>query len=343
MCGRTAQTRQAVRAAATALGAPEPREHAHVPDRASEDIHTGPHFRWSDNYNLSPGMDAMVFWRNEKGDIESSLKTWGLVTRNGTAIKPIPKGMSKHFEGLMFNARSDTLWDKPTFTGLLHKQRACIVAVNGFFEWKSVLGKKQPYFVSPKGGRPYLLMIGLWTTVQTGQSDEPSLDTFTVLTTEVCNSLKWLHTRMPVLVRNEEMAKEWLSSPSRKLHKVLVDHAQSTSEDDIQWHAVTAQMSSIKYRDPKAIDSIPKTKSVTEFFSLGIKNTTTAPKTSHVSSKSTSPIKVMDSLKRATPFITVSTSISTSSATIPSPAKKPKSCTPKKGSIESFFSPSKSK
>ena len=342
MCGRTAQTRQAVRAAATALGAPEPSEQIPVRDRGSEDSHTGSHFRWSDNYNLSPGMDAMVFWRNEKGDIVSSLKTWGLVTRNGTPIKPIPKGMSKHFEGLMFNARSDTLWDKPTFTGLLHKEQACIVAVDGFFEWKSVLGKKQPYFVYSKE-RPYLLMIGLWTTVQTGHSDKPSLDTFTVLTTEVCNSLKWLHTRMPVLVRNEEMANEWLSRPSRKLHKTLVEHAQSTSDNDIQWHAVTALMSNVKYRNPKAIEAVPKTKTVKDFFSSGVKSTSCVPNASQLSVKSKLPNEEMNSLKRSTPCTLASTSISTSPAGIPSRAKKAKLSPLKSGSIESFFLPSKRK
>lgn len=318
MCGRAAQTRQAVHVAAAVLGAPEPSDQ--VPNRVNQEISTGTRFGWSDNYNMSPGMDAVVFWRDDHGVIQSSLKTWGLVTRSGSIDKPIPPGMSKHFEGLMFNARSDTLWDKPTFVGLLHKQRACIVAVDGFFEWKTELGKKQPYFVYSKE-RAYLLMAGLWTTTQTGHSDSPSLDTFTVLTTEVCDSLKWLHTRMPVLVRSDELAKEWLSAPSRHAHKALVDQAQSTSERDISWHAVTVQMSSMKYRDPKAIASIPKTKSVKAFFQ------TTAAKPQSPLSQST---KNLPCLKRSPPATLV----------LSPPAKKAKS-EPKKGSIESFFSPQK--
>ena len=331
MCGRTAQTRHAVRAAAAVLGAAEPRERATESSPAENQDTSSHRFGWSDNFNLSPGMDAMIFWKNDEGEIQSSLKTWGLVTRNGTANKPIPTGMSKHFEGLMFNARSDTLWEKPTFCGLLHKHRSCIIAFDGFFEWKTELGQKQPYYVHSKTS-PFLLMAGLWTTVQTCQSDIPSLDTFTVLTTEVCDSLKWLHTRMPVLVRSEALAKEWLSAPSRQVHKQVVDEAQSMSEYDLQWHAVTKQMSSMKFRDPKAILSIPETKSVKAFFLAAAK-----PGSVSATKSPTNDSHVPPSLKRSTPSTPTAFAV-----TAPSPAKKAKS-TPKKGSIHSFFTSSGNK
>ena len=60
-------------------------------------------------------MDAVVFYKDENGKICSDRKVWGLVTKRGTASNPLPLGMGKHFEGLMFNARADTLYQKPTF------------------------------------------------------------------------------------------------------------------------------------------------------------------------------------------------------------------------------------
>jgi putative SOS response-associated peptidase YedK len=125
---------------------------------------------------------------------------WGLVTKSGSQRNPLPSDsedskarMALHFQNLMFNARSDTLFSKPTFSRLLSQSKSCVVALDGYFEWKSSplaggKGKKQPYFVHRKVSdatpkQSYLLMAGLWTRVSTGIPEEPTLDTFTMLTT----------------------------------------------------------------------------------------------------------------------------------------------------------------
>ena len=63
--------------------------------------------------------------------------------------------MGMHFAGLMYNARTDTLFSKPTFSRLAKEGRSCVVALDGYFEWKASplgggKGKKQPYFVHRK-------------------------------------------------------------------------------------------------------------------------------------------------------------------------------------------------
>lgn len=230
------------------------------------------------NYNMSPGMDAVVFW-NDAGSnkIQSGKKVWGLVTRGGTQTSPIPDGMGKHFEGLMFNARSDTLYEKPTFSKLARSGRTCLVALDGYFEWKSELkGRKQPYYVYRKNSennditsdyRPYLLIAGLWTTVPTGKEEDPVLDTFSMITTDVCNPLKWLHTRMPVIVWDEKLALDWLLNPSETILKRLEDASIGTPDNYLDWHAVTPDMTSMKFRSEKSIQPLPKMKTVKSFFS----------------------------------------------------------------------------
>jgi putative SOS response-associated peptidase YedK len=158
-----------------------------------------------DNSNLSPGMKSAIFHlslkKNKKDKtmeltseatskaignnaetsicIECTEKVWGLVPKSGTAQQPLPKGPSKHFSNLMFNARSDTLYDKRTFRDLaLHKKQSCIWVIDGFYEWKTpdgdVIGndgkKKQPYYVSRKDGEP-LFLPGLWASVYTGRTN----------------------------------------------------------------------------------------------------------------------------------------------------------------------------
>lgn len=246
MCGRTAQTVHAVRMAASRLNVDV------TPAMELDEA--------SDNYNLSPGMDAFVFYVNERsGNIELGRKVWGLVPRAGTTKSPLASGMGKHFQNLMFNARADTLYDKPTFSRLIHARRSCIIAVDGFFEWKTGSGGiKQPYFVSSSSNEDsnILLMAGLWTSVATGETKDNGspeyLDTFTILTTDVCESLKWLHSRMPVNVTNGT----WLQNCSSIPCEV----------PSFRWHAVTPAMSSMKFRSEKAIQALPKVKTVKSMF-----------------------------------------------------------------------------
>jgi putative SOS response-associated peptidase YedK len=231
-----------------------------------------------DNYNMSPGMDAIVFWKSSSictnADpirFQMGRKTWGVLPRGGTAATPLSQGMGKHFNSLMFNARADTLYAKPTFAGLSNMGQSCIIAVDGFFEWKTELGLKQPYFVYRKGTEctgkhPYLLLAGLWKSVPTGWSEQPVLETFTIITTEVCESLKWLHSRMPVTIWDMKLAVAWLERPSSTIHCQLERAAQQTSPDKFQWHAVTPAMSSMKFRSIDATKPLPKQKTVKSFF-----------------------------------------------------------------------------
>ncbi|CAB9505801.1 Embryonic stem cell-specific 5-hydroxymethylcytosine-binding protein [Seminavis robusta] len=390
MCGRTAQSVAAVSAASTSLRTNSRNGGRSVVDRigprrcsndggdngssttnGETDKSSIPQedgtYPWGDNFNLSPGHDAVVFSLNKEGQLQMDRKIWGLVSKGGTSKAPLQEGPSKHFSNLMFNARSDTHFSKPTFSRLLGERKTCVVAFDGFFEWKADplgggKGKKQPYYVFRKNPpekegnckdpnqqsaqkSPYLLMAGLWTSVPTGYSPPKpaTLDTFTVLTTEVCNPLRWLHSRMPVCIWDEELAWKWLQEPSQQIHQQIDEQSHLTEQYLLDWHAVTTQMSSTKYREADAIKALPKPKSVKAFFApIGKskpssdtkKKAGTNTKESTGTGKKGESIKTATTTKRAAPIV--------------SPGKKPatkkaKLDSTKKGSITSFFSPKKSK
>jgi putative SOS response-associated peptidase YedK len=302
MCGRTAQTYQAVTIAARALGVPEgslpkepppstpaasAQEGGQQPESIDDDLggdppqHQQQHYEWRDNYNLSPGMDAHVIV-SDGSQLRCELKRWGLIPRGGTAAVPLDTSnmMANHFALRMFNARTDTLLEKPTFAHLMNMGKTCVVAFDGFFEWKEsnqlAKNKKQPYYVHR---HPYLLMAGLHTRVPTGQHDVDNapqfLDTFTILTTDISPTLKWLHTRMPVFL-NDESAKLWLAEPKREGGKHWTPRHQSQMvaqleqvarhDVEVQWHPVTPQMSSLKFRSIESIQPIQEPKSISSFF-----------------------------------------------------------------------------
>jgi putative SOS response-associated peptidase YedK len=363
MCGRAAQTLAVVRVAASSLGATLPNNPHHgsstSPPPSTKDAtkrnDNGENssstddssHEWHDNFNMSPGMDAMVFWK-ENGELKADRKAWGLVPKAGTCQNPLPPSgktrMSLHFSNLMFNARTDTLFTKPTFSRLAGQGHSCVVALDGYFEWKSSplakgKGKKQPYFVSRKKQKqqsensnpPYLLLAGLWTRVATGLPEEPFLDTFTMLTTEACPQIAWLHHRMPVCIWNLDLAKEWLDHPSPKVHEKL-DAAAKSGTEGFDWHMVITEMSSLKYRDQTAIKALPKSKTVASFFAKKgpepTRSASAAQTEKHVAGEAYLEVSSMIGMKRAATSPLSST---------PLKKRKPEGSEPSKSKITAFL------
>jgi putative SOS response-associated peptidase YedK len=108
-----------------------------------------------------------------------------------------------------FNARIETVAEKPTFRAALGARR-CAVPVDGYYEWKKAGPRsKRPYYVHPADGSP-ILFAGLYEWWQApagpGEGPGPWLLTATVITTaappadsgsEVLRELAALHERMP--------------------------------------------------------------------------------------------------------------------------------------------------
>lgn len=226
---------------------------------------------------------------NENGEFKIDRKKWGLITKRGTVKKPLYTEESEIiklcFESLCFNARSETLYSKPTFSRLALGGRTCIIAVDGYFEWKShpipkMNKTKQPYFVYSKrqlsqGSEQHLrkeplLIAGIWTSVTTGIPDAPELGSFSMLTTDASEQIKWLHHRMPVCIWDIDLAKQWLTQPSEALKKKIDDAARHESSG-FCWHRVTPEMSKLSFRSKEAIMEVKETtQSIRHFFSPGL-------------------------------------------------------------------------
>src|SRR5690606_39408688 len=77
-------------------------------------------------------------------------------------LPPFAKDAS--FSSRTFNARRETLGEKPSFRGSLARYRA-IVPMDGYYEWvRDPSGKrKQPYFIAPADGSPlYMAALVAW-------------------------------------------------------------------------------------------------------------------------------------------------------------------------------------
>ena len=99
----------------------------------------------------------------------------------------------------LFNARGETVAQKPSFRSAFASRRALMV-LDGYYEWQQRAGGKQPYFVRPKEG--LLFAAALWDT---------GLDRLstTMVTTEATENMAWLHHRLPFFLAPEEV-RQWV-------------------------------------------------------------------------------------------------------------------------------------
>jgi putative SOS response-associated peptidase YedK len=141
---------------------------------------------------------------------EALKSTWGLLP-DRSWVDGKAKGRC------CYNAREDTVFEKPSFKEAILKKR-CLIPAAAFWEWSEAEhepdGKKHLYQVTREDGEPFLLG-GLWEFhPQFGFSS-------TVLTTEAIPQVaeEAHHDRSP-LVLEPEQAAEWSDPGNQDRHRV---------------------------------------------------------------------------------------------------------------------------
>jgi putative SOS response-associated peptidase YedK len=140
--------------------------------------------------NISPGQQIAAVLRK---DDQNSLVNfrWGLIP--SWAKDP-------SIGNKMFNARAETIAEKPSFKNAFHKRR-CLIPAGGFYEWQKLGKMKKPLRFSLKSGEPFGL-AGLYETWIS--PEQKAIHTCTIITTEPNDLLRPIHDRMPVIVPKEQ-------------------------------------------------------------------------------------------------------------------------------------------
>jgi putative SOS response-associated peptidase YedK len=108
-----------------------------------------------------------------------------------------------------FNARSETIFEKPSFRTSI-KSKRCLVIVDGFFEWRLVKGTNYPYYIRVAEGGAFA-MAGIWD-IWTSKDTDEKLSTFSIITTKANPLLEMIHNkkkRMPAILGKED-ERRWL-------------------------------------------------------------------------------------------------------------------------------------
>jgi putative SOS response-associated peptidase YedK len=97
-----------------------------------------------------------------------------------------------------FNARAETVAEKPMFRGAF-RYRRCIIPASGFYEWTGGRDARQPHLFTAADGGPVLAFAGLWDR----WIDPDNFDEVISATIIVSGASAWMtpyHDRMPVLL-----------------------------------------------------------------------------------------------------------------------------------------------
>ena len=130
---------------------------------------------------------------------------------------------------LLINARAENAEERPVFCASLVSRR-CIIPTAGFFEWTHTKEKVKYRFNTGDSG--LLFLAGLYRPSEQPDPRYPDIrHEFVILTTEANASMAPVHTRMPVILRPDQLrmwlysetdARRILTEPPPELHRKAV-------------------------------------------------------------------------------------------------------------------------
>lgn len=200
----------------------------------------------SPRYNIAPStmIPAIIKDRNSNGEKSKANVVayfkWGLV----------PSWAKDKSIGVkLFNARSETAAEKPSFRAAM-KYRRCLIPASGFFEWVDTPEGKQPYFVSIIEQEVFAI-AGLYEHWET---PDEYLESCTILTTSANTVVKPIHDRMPVIIPKESFD-FWLD-PEIRTPAALAPLLESHEIEGMRIFPVTKKVGNPRYDYPDAIEPI---------------------------------------------------------------------------------------
>jgi len=189
-------------------------------------------------YNAAPSQAQLTILHDHPDAIVRA--AWGFVPEWADGrpdVKPL------------INARAETVATKPFFRDAFKRKR-CLVLADGFYEWQRAGKGKVPYRIALKTGEPFAF-AGIWSRVHAAQGVVHP--TFAILTTEANTLVAQIHTRMPVILREQDEA-AWLN-PS-----LALDEAQALlvplPAEQLMAYEVSPQVNSPAFNVPEALQPV---------------------------------------------------------------------------------------
>jgi putative SOS response-associated peptidase YedK len=207
MCGRYVQTKRA-------------RDHAQLLVMREEMEAPRP-----ETWNLAPSTRSLVILAKAE-ILTTDWLSWGFQRSTDPTVRPN-------------NARVETARSKPFFRDAWNTRR-CIIPADGWYEWKSAGGAKQPYYFHLRNEEP-LFFAGIWE----GR-------TFALLTTSADGELSLIHDRRPLALELDH-AREWITEIPQSGDSVS---RKTVPAAEIAFHPVSTRVNKPSNDGPELVQPI---------------------------------------------------------------------------------------
>ena len=195
---------------------------------------------WSARYNITPSSRIVIVREDAAAGRVAALIKWGLIP--GWAKDPT-------IGNKLANARGETVDEKPSFRNAFKRSR-CLIPASGFYEWKTVAGRKQPYYMHPVGA-PLFAIAGI---TERWQGPEGVVETCAIITTGPNGVMRNIHDRMPVILSAEDHD-AWLD-PRNQSIAALKQLIKPCADSTMAAHAVSTLVNAPKNDDAGLIDPL---------------------------------------------------------------------------------------
>lgn len=214
---------------------PKPSPQKHVTVYADQEIH----------YHLKAMKWGLIpFWTKRSPDYGSMMRT--------------------------INCRDDSLIENRGMWNTMKQRKRCIVVCQGFYEWlkKGPGGKEKiPHFVKRKDGK-LMCFAGLWDCAKYEDAEE-KLYTYTIITTDSNQQLRFLHDRMPVILdAGSEAMQIWLD-PKRNTWSKELQSLLKPYQGELECYPVSKDVGKVGNNSADflvPIDSKENKKNIANFF-----------------------------------------------------------------------------
>jgi len=186
-------------------------------------------------YNVCPTQPVAAVVSREGARHVGPMR-WGL----------IPRWYKHPTDGpLLFNARSETLADKPAFAEAARRRR-CLIPASGFYEWTKDGEARLPWFIRRTNSEA-MVFAGVWQAWMGPEGTR--IATCAIVTCAASDAMAELHDRVPVIVEPDDWAL-WLGEAGHgaaRLMRPLPDGA-------LQAYRVSTSVNSNRSEGPELIE-----------------------------------------------------------------------------------------
>ncbi len=201
------------------------------------------------NWNIAPTQEIYIVRQTSAGSRELATASWGLI---GHWHKDDAQARASQSHAI--NARSESIFEKPTFRDSFRKRR-CLIPADGYYEWATALGQyrpKQPFYISGTDGVS-LSMAGIWSlwTSPSGQIVQSA----SIITREAVGMLLPIHSGMPVLLPSDRWER-WLDPAEKEIDELRGLMEFSEPDRGLYAHAVSDKVNFTANNGPSMTEAI---------------------------------------------------------------------------------------